>query len=354
MEGLSNKTLAVFHSYKMSFATWKAAGILERELLLYRALRPHFKKIIFVTYASDIRAEQALAGEHFTVVSHKNKNALKEADILRVNQMSGMLAAGGVKKMFPEKKLAVRCGFMWSLFQKHGNIFKKWYVSRLERWAFSAADSIVLTSRADARYIESRYGRQEAPVTIIRNLIDTAVFAPSGLKRIKSKLCAVGRLEPQKNYESLIRAIEGSPYELHIFGQGTLRLELEKLATSLKVKVLFNGIVPNVELAREIDSCDLFVLASQYEGNPKSLLEAMSAGLPVVASNIEAHKDIILDGENGFLCESSPEALRTAIDRITADESLAKKLGESARKWVVANCGLEKILKQELELYESL
>lgn len=354
MENLSSKTLAVFHSYKMSFAAWQEAGILERELFLYRALKPHFKKIIFATYAADLASETALAKGDFEVVSCKDIKTLQQADIIRINQMSGILSAGSLKKKFSDKKLVVRCGFMWSLFQQHNNIFKKWYVSRIERWALSIADRIVLTSGADERYVKTRYGAQKAPITIIRNLIDTDLFKPSGTPRNQKKICAVGRLEPQKNYESLIKALSDSDYELHIFGQGSLRSELEALAAKVNTHVIFRDRVSNAELAAELSSFSAFVLASHYEGNPKALLEAMSAGLPVLASNIEAHKDIIIDGDTGLLCEETPEALRAAIDRIAADEHLAKKLGESARTWAITNCSLEKILKQELELYATL
>ena len=91
----------------------------------------------------------------------------------------------------------------------------------------------------------------------------------------------------------------------------------------------------------------VFVLASHYEGNPKSLLEAMSAGLPVIASDIDAHRDIITDGDNGLLVTD----FREAIDKVIGDNALAQKLGDNARKWILKNCSLPVILKQELELY---
>lgn len=350
MQNLSSKTLAVFHSYKMSFAEWQTAGILERELVLYRALKPYFKKIMFVSYSDDISAEFSLAKGDFEVVSYKNLDALKDSDIFRINQMSGFMSARKAKKMFPDKKLVVRCGFMWSQFQKHNNIFKKWFVSRMEQKAFNVADAIITTSGADSRYIQERYDVQGERVTIIRNLIDTELFRPNESSENSKKICAVGRLEHQKNYHSLILALKGSDYELDIFGQGQLRDELEALALENGVSAHFRGVVSNTELAQLVSQYACFVIASHYEGNPKSLLEAMSAGLPVIASDIDAHRDIITDGDNGLLVTD----FRVAIDKVIGDNALAQKLGNNAREWIMKNCSLPVILKQELDLYGKL
>lgn len=368
MKPLSQQTLVIFHSYKTSFALWNEIGILQRELYLYRELKKSFKEIIFVSYASDSGAEEELAKGDFKVLANtkrlspmlyaltawwRHRAILKNTDVFRINQMSAFLAAGPAKLAFQNVSLVVRCGFIWSQFQKHNNALKKIIVRLIEWIGFTMANKIVATSLTDKDDMMKRFGVSPSRITVIRNLIDIDVFKPNNATRPHNKLCTVGRLNAQKNYESLIPALKDSPYEFNIFGQGELKQMVEDLAQKNNVKVVFRGVVPNTQLAGELDRCFAFVLASHYESSPKALLEAMSVGLPVIASSIEHHKDIITDGKNGLLSERTPQSLRAAIDKVMTNPELAKQLGEGARAWILENCSMSAVLKKEIALYES-
>ena len=99
----------------------------------------------------------------------------------------------------------------------------------------------------------------------------------------------------------------------------------------------------------------LFILPSFYEGHPKILIEAMSCGMVVLASNVEGNKEIIQDGINGFLCEPSEKNIKKRINEIFIyTEDQLKSIKIAAREYVVERFSLEKIIDLELKLYESV
>lgn len=154
------------------------------------------------------------------------------------------------------------------------------------------------------------------------------------------KIAVVGRLEPQKNHAMLIRAFAGfvkkfPEYELCIFGKGGLEQELKHMAKDLGIgeKVSFPGFRKNVlEIIR---SYRMFVLSSDYEGIPNSLMEAMALGIPCISTDcpIGGPELCIKDGENGILIPvGAYRELQTAMEKIAGNERLAKELGKNAEE----------------------
>jgi glycosyltransferase involved in cell wall biosynthesis len=133
---------------------------------------------------------------------------------------------------------------------------------------------------------------------------------------------AVGRLEAQKAYPTLLRAFALLGQELGtllICGQGSLRAELETLADELGIanRVRFLGLrgdIPNV-----MSAADGFVMSSDMEGLPLVLLQAAAAGLPIVATDVGGNSEVVVDGENGYLVPpGQPELLAKAMIRLAA------------------------------------
>ena len=87
---------------------------------------------------------------------------------------------------------------------------------------------------------------------------------------------------------------------------------------------------------------------------PKTLLEAMACGLPVIGTNVEGIKEVIRHGENGFLCNTDPASIREAVIRLMEEEELREKLGRNARKTIEEKFSLDKLIDRELELYSQL
>ncbi len=149
------------------------------------------------------------------------------------------------------------------------------------------------------------------------------------------RLLFVGRLVPVKGLKYLFQAVkllidQSLPFELRIVGDGYHRGQLESLAKELGLTghINFLGRVPfGPELFHIYRESDIFVLPSLSEGIPKTLLEAMASGLPIVATRVGGVPDVVKDEETGLLVEPrSPEGLARAIARFAADSSLRRKI----------------------------
>jgi len=154
----------------------------------------------------------------------------------------------------------------------------------------------------------------------------------------------VGRLTQEKNLFSLLEALRGVSYSLSIVGSGEQREELEQFASENKVNVIFLGNVPNHEIPTILNKHDLFVLPSLWEGMPKTLLEAMSCGLPVIGTTINGIREVIEHGRNGILCDTDSGSIRKAIISLMKREELKKRVGINARKTIEERFSLDNLV----------
>ena len=156
----------------------------------------------------------------------------------------------------------------------------------------------------------------------------------------KREIVTAGRLYEQKNHKLLIKAFSRisdkyDDYKLIIYGEGPLKESLEKLSSELGIekRVVFPGRKNNIN--KIIYSSYLFVLSSDFEGMPNSLLEAMSLGLPVIATDCPpgGAGEIIDDNVNGILVPVGDDVkMAEAMDKILSDNEFANKLGQNAHK----------------------
>jgi glycosyltransferase involved in cell wall biosynthesis len=169
----------------------------------------------------------------------------------------------------------------------------------------------------------------------------------------------VGRLEPVKGVRYLIRAMkqvhDTIPYaRLIIIGEGTERAMLEALSTRLGIRefVQFGGEVPHGKVLSFMQQADVFVLPSLSEGFPMVIVEALSCGLPVVASRVGGVPEIITNETNGYLVEAKDEgALAESILVLLQDEHLRKKISD-ANKELVKKYSWENVILKLEKIYE--
>jgi len=153
-------------------------------------------------------------------------------------------------------------------------------------------------------------------------------------------LAIVARLVPVKNHSLLIRSFAqasqiDSTIKLDILGDGPLMEELQQLSESLGMseKIKFWGEVPNARAL--MTSFDVFVLSSLSEGLSISILEALAAGLPVIATDVGGNGTLVHQQQNGLLVPSEDQdQLAAAINRLLSDEKLRKKMGQESLKIV--------------------
>ena len=201
---------------------------------------------------------------------------------------------------------------------------------RADGWVFQTPDAL--------KWYESRLGISEK--VIIPNAINSSFLDMSEPKERQKIIITSGRLKTQKRHDVLVSAFSKvaykfSDYNLVILGEGPSRGKLENQIKDLHLdkRVFLPGYVDDVK--ERLSSASLFVLASDYEGMPNALIEAMALGLPCISTDCDGGgaRFLIRDGENGILVpKNDVDALAHALDRILSNEELAQKLGRNAEK----------------------
>lgn len=360
--------LALFFTEGVSLQTWHAVGMLGRELALYAELSKHGIQVQFVTYGS--RKDLELADKLNGIEVACNQWNLPEGlyrwsvqtfpprgDVFKSNQVAGSdiaLAAAQKRKA----KFVARCGYLLSEFQasKYGpNSGAALEAARLEQRVFDQADRVVVTTPFMAEIVRNRYGIVAEKITVIPNYVETDRFRPMGtLPGKRFRIGFVGRLDQQKNLFALIDAMIGLDAELALVGYGPQKDALAAKAAANKVEAIFMGNIPNNELPALLNTCQLFVLPSLYEGHPKALIEAMACGLPVIGTNVVGIRELVTDGANGLLCEPDASSLRIALQRSMEDSELRGRLGSAARQYVKQHFSLARVVDLELSVLNEL
>jgi glycosyltransferase involved in cell wall biosynthesis len=183
------------------------------------------------------------------------------------------------------------------------------------------------------------WGINPRKVQVIYNAVSGSEGTPHkySLPQWSGQTCiTVCRLTDWKGVDKLIDAIAGIPaMRLVIAGDGYLRPELEAQARALNVsdRVLFLGHVESRAVPQVLRQADVFVLNSSYEGLPHVVLEAMEAGVPVVATDAGGTGEVVEDGATGLLVSvGDTESLRASITRLCEDQTLARSLVSEARR----------------------
>jgi glycosyltransferase involved in cell wall biosynthesis len=170
-------------------------------------------------------------------------------------------------------------------------------------------------------------------------------------------LLSVGRLRAPKDFLTLVRAVarlEPGSVRLRIAGDGpdreALVAELARLGLDGAVELLGT----RADVAELLGAADVFVLSSDSEGMPMSVLEAMAAGLPVVATAVGGVPELVREAETGVLVPPrDTEALAAALGALVADGELRERLGEAARRRAEREFSLAEFRRAHLEVYRA-
>ncbi len=156
-------------------------------------------------------------------------------------------------------------------------------------------------------------------------------------------------------FTALAALPDGYPVEALIIGGGRREAEMRRLAAELGLAGRVHFLGQRDDVPDLLSALDLFVLPSHSEGVSLALLEAMAAGLPVIATAVGGLPEVVTDGDNGLLVPpEDPEALATALERLLEDPALAQRLGANARRHVEENFSLERLGREINEIYTEL
>jgi len=230
-------------------------------------------------------------------------------------------------------------GFTFS-FTVHGPAdFVKPAFWRLDEKVRRARFVNCISEFARARVLESAGAEAAAKLHVVHCGVNPSEFEPAA--PTGDRLLFVGRLAEAKQLPILLRAVaivrQSRPATLKIVGDGPERAALEKLSSELGLhdSVEFLGYRPQTEIRAMLRETDVFVMTSAAEGVPVVLMEAMAAGVAVVAPSIAGIPELVDDDVNGLLIPpADPDAAAQTILKLLADPQLRARFTEAARKKV--------------------
>lgn len=379
------KVLCLFFTRGVSLSQWLQSGLFDREVLIYHAHieAGYFSKVFWLTYGVD---DGRLARElHETgklsryievipcprwirffgrfgsivysfALPISSKRIVIQSDVLKTNQMDGSIPALVCAAIW-RRPVYVRTGY--TLSRVVDNTFPRNWVRRLfafvnEYLAFRLASASSVSSRFDREYIKRRYGENFPQPRVIGNYVDTELFSPSTAdKKISNRILFVGRLSPEKNLKSTIAACAMAGISLDIIGQGEQKQELRRIAETCDADVRWLGVVPNHALPAVLYRYRYFILASLWEGMPKALLEAMSAGLVCIGNDTTGINEVIKDGVTGYLSPSaSKDDIAETIHRGLAGDP--DRVASAAMRFVRSTFSLDAVVAQEHAVFAAI
>lgn len=235
-----------------------------------------------------------------------------------------------------------------------------------DRVLFQRADRVIVLNDAQRDFLRKRIGLGSEMIETVPNGIDVAGFArPDGRPRAETAqstrtVVCVASLTDVKNHAALLRAwvtVRAARPDLRLVlvGDGPLRSGLEALAASLGISDAVEFVGAQMEIRPYLWDADLFVLPSLNEALPLSVLEAMAAGLPIVASSVGAIPDIVRAPLCGLVVTPGDIAgLSAAIVGILQDPSEARRKGEAGANEVRQRYGLERCVDRIEEIYTAI
>jgi glycosyltransferase involved in cell wall biosynthesis len=250
------------------------------------------------------------------------------------------------------------------LFTAHGWAFAAHdgLAARLYLWADRLAaplTSIVVcvNERERTDGLRARTCRIDRTV-VIHNAVDVRATPQATLSGMPPRILSVGRFKAPKDPLTLVRALaQLDPGSFHatLVGDGPDRPAVAGAVRQARLDLTIDLVGERHDVPALLAGADAFVLSSLSEGLPISLLEAMAAGLPVVASAVGGVPEAVVDGESGLLVPpADPDALARALSTLLADANLRRCLGAAARERAVALFDLRRFRDAHLRLYRDL
>jgi glycosyltransferase involved in cell wall biosynthesis len=253
-----------------------------------------------------------------------------------------------------------RCLFTphgWSFWAAEG-LEARLYLA-LERRAARWCRTIVAVSKHERDAGLAAGVGMPAQYRVIPNGVDLDRFERER-RPVAGRIVMLGRLARPKRPELVVRALarmreRHSDAELWLVGDGPLRAEVEAVAGSLGLTGAVRVTGRREDVPQVLAEAFCAVLASDYEGMPLSVLEAMAAGVPVVATSFGGLDEVIEDGDTGFVVErGSVDALAASLGRLLENRELARLVGAAGRRRAEERFSVQRMVAETAALYDEL
>lgn len=368
------RTLVLVFTQGVGLRTWSDAGFASREIDYYRDIAKELGAVTFLTYDKSDPHHIAdlpnlgpievqfnsisLDRRIFSLLAPLLKfRPLKDADVIKTTQHRGAWTALLLKWLLRKPMLA-RCGYIWSLFEKRAGASRSrsGIIKFLEGFVLRHADAISVPDEFAVNYLSELHGISKKKFTVIPNFVDTDLFVPGDLSsRSKNQFLFIGRLESDQKRPGL--AVKGAALvpdaHLDIIGDGPEFAKFTSIIDSVD-NVQLLGRLPHTKVSELMGEAVGLVIPSRYEGNPKVVIEAMSAGLPVIATRAQGLSNIVKHRVNGLIVEPNAESIADAMRSLLNDTDLWLNLSQNARKTAVDEYSRTSVLSRELTLLNQL
>lgn len=369
--------VGVFLTYDYSLKTLSSSGILIRELKLYQEIHNKFGTNFTIFTYGDIIDEELLPSKSgisvFPIYKliKKNKNKyfrviksllipflirkdIKNIDILHQHQLNGVWIPLICKALY-KKPLYMRTGYDAYSFsiKDNDNKLLQFFYKFLTILTLKFSDLYTVTSKTDLEFLTSNFSFNENKIVVRPNW----VTIPEVNKKFQvfNKVLSVGRLVKQKNFSLLIKEMKKiNSITLDIVGAGPLEKELRDLSTKEGVLVNFLGTLDYENLQNLYNDYTFYISTSSFEGNPKTILEAMASGCVVIASDIESHREIITNDFNGKIFDKNNPNLIKLLDEFINNPDKVSFCSKNAIESVKKYNSLDKIVVDTYSDYEQL
>ena len=368
MSGGRTRVLFLSHAYMVG-------GAEEMVLNLVRHLPERFEPaVVCIHEAGPIGEEIARTGVPFKVLGLK-PGLLRPFDILRLRDflveceptiVHTFLLTGSLYGRFAAMmaQVPVIVGTEVNIYQN-----KKPAHARLEQWLMRRTDAVVASAASVREFYIDQVKADPSNVEVIYNAVDWAQLQTTvsreefrtsvGVPQDVPLAGIIARLTEQKAHQVLFDAIahDAGLAKLHLLvvGDGELRAQLTARAETLNIQGRVHFLGARRDLGNILASIDLFAMPSYWEGLPLSMVLAMGAGLPVVASRVAGIPEVVKDGVSGLLVTPGDAAeLAVALNRIVHDDTLRVLLGQEARTFVRPRFGVDGYVASVSALYDRL
>ena len=250
-------------------------------------------------------------------------------------------------------------------FERREGIFKIGY-----KWIFGAADYIQVISNFLAGWSEKMGAK--CPIVVVPNAVDVELFEKradeSNLEAIKNKLgkktgdiflITTSRLTLKNGVADIIDSLQYLPpnVKLLILGKGELEDSLKNKTTKLALdhRIQFLGYIPHNEMPAYLHISDIFIRPSLTEGLGNSFLEAMAAGIPVIATPVGGIPDFLKDGETGLFCEvENPRSIAQKVEKLIKDRESREYITRRAEAMVRERYEWGRITDEMKKIFETV
>ena len=292
----------------------------------------------------------------------------KLTGLLRRRRIDAVVTVGAGDKMFWGRLAARRVGVPVVLSALHSTGWPDG-VGRLNRLLTPITDSFIAVAESHGRFLAKNLRVHDSKVAVIPNGVDTERFAPIsdagdvrrglGISPTDPVVGIVAALRPEKNHELFLKMARRVMQQLPaarflIIGDGPCRDAIRQRAEEWGVatQTLFLG--SRDDVPRLLGAMDVFTLTSHVEANPVSILEAMSVGRPVVATDVGSIHEAVAEGQTGFLVPpGAGDVLADRVLHLLRDPLQRRAMGSAAREAVIARCSISTMVRGYERLIES-